>query len=242
MNNNLFAVITLNDVEVAEMRKFLPIGLLFLMVVSTMPKYVLGNYGHILFNKLYATPLTDTQRNLILYRTGEICHQICEVSHCPDHSNSYTEEALLQYLDSCYGDQTTPLYVITDTVHLASPLLYINRNDQSAEVNSGVVTLFNVDYLEVRLFMWVDTAENWTISVKAVHDAPPPVHLAIWLNDKQIGNLVFDKGDQSWETLSIQSPIPPGLHWLRIWYVDDAFDTQLNLDRNAYIEQVTIVR
>jgi hypothetical protein len=66
--------------------------------------------------------------------------------------------------------------------------------------------------------------------------------LEIWLDDRQVGNLVFDKGDDTWETLSLVTQVEPGFHSLYVWYVNDLFDPERGLDRNAYISYLHIAR
>jgi hypothetical protein len=57
-----------------------------------------------------------------------------------------------------------------------------------------------------------------------------------------MGTLSYDRGDQSWEELTIALRARPNLHWLRVWFVNDTMDETLGTDRNAYIQQVTISR
>jgi hypothetical protein len=134
-----------------------------------------------------------------------------------------------------------------------NPLVYVEESAeiQAAELspmgtsianqeqsNSG--TLFGEGYFQVRVFLAADSEACWRFGVRAKHDDPPPVNLALWLDNEQIGELSFTNGDKTWETLSLTTHAKPGAYWFRVWFVNDFRDPELNVDRNAYIENIQI--
>ncbi|MCA9889503.1 MAG: hypothetical protein KC546_14080 [Anaerolineae bacterium] len=100
--------------------------------------------------------------------------------------------------------------------------------------------LFGPGWFEKRIYFMVPMASCWAISVTARHDDPAPVLLDIQLDNQQVGTLSFDKGDGSTETLTLLTPIAPGVYWLRIVYVNDFFDRAAGKDRNAYVLSVVL--
>lgn len=225
-------------------RLLLNILLLFLLGVFIIPTFVIRNYSYVLINKAYATPNINYERRVEYFQKAwkMACDSNnCFKAVCQDERTASVSLMLLS-IDKCFGEALAPLQVLTDTTQMAAPVFYTGQVRRIDLRDDGGLTMYNAGYLGMRLFPMTQMDEEWTIAVTARHDDPPPVELELWLDEVLIGRLSFDKGDQSWETLSIESKLTPRHHWLYIWYREDVFDEERGLDRNAYIKQVIITR
>ena len=82
-----------------------------------------------------------------------------------------------------------------------------------------------------------------TVNIRALHSTPPPILFAVIVygTDRVIaGNLAFERGDRTWGTESMQIALPGGCYWLEMPFINDFFDSERQLDRNAYIDWVEI--
>lgn len=181
-------------------------------------------------NRAYKNPNGQEEATRLLPMT--FCREGYEVG---------TTAVIIQNFDDCYLRHPLPLHIVTDTIQLPASVL-VKGSSRPGESSSDVVTLFGAGHIQSRLFFLSETASTWVISIHAKHDIPPPIILEIWLDERQIGHLVFDKGDDTWETLSLTTQIEPGFYNLYVRYVNDFFDPALGLDRNAYISYLQITR
>lgn len=227
------------------MRKFLVV-LLFLILGLVFFKPMLSNYAHLAMLRAYAAPMTYGERITHLRRAGQVA---CYLSGGPacDRASAQPDVSILQFVDDYYVALANPLYVITYTAQLPASAFELGGVSKANLGRPGqeageTVTLFGAGYLEARTFFLSDAPGEWSISVQALHDAPPPVVLEIWVDEQCVGELVFGRGDQAWDTLALTQRISPGFHWLRIWYVNDYVERELGLDRNAYVRHVLITR
>lgn len=195
------------------------------------------NYTNLLVSKAYGATTAGEGRQAL----DQAQQLACAASPAPACEQGGLSAGLL-LVDDYYLDHPVRLYVITDTVELAAAGLPLGGRSELIQVTDDTVTMFGEGTLSARLFLMADGVEEWTIAVTAVHDAPAPVILEIWLDGGYFGTLSFDKGDQSWETLSVTGKITPRFHWLTLSFVNDYLDAAAGLDRNAYIRQITITR
>lgn len=136
----------------------------------------------------------------------------------------------------------TPMQIVSDSVRiLGAQFVPSGLPDSLQEVDTPGV-LYGPGTLELRLFLVSEGETCWQIAVKAKHDDPPPVNLEVWLDREKAGTLSYDRGDQSWEVLSINLPLGSNLHTLGIAFANDYLDEVTGADRNAYIEHVDITR
>ena len=209
--------------------------LFFLLLLRSV--FVSGffqNKTYVTANKVYALSAIDQQS---MKTIADSLHP----GNCSYDYDLSSTKAIIEAFDSCYVNHILPLHIITNTVQLSANTL-AQGSSQPVEAVADRITLFGTRYISSRLFILSEEPELWVISVHAKHDAPAPVILEVWLDDRFVGNLNFDKGDDSWETLSLSAQIAPGFHNFYLWYVNDLFDAEQGLDRNAYIEYVHITR
>jgi hypothetical protein len=135
-----------------------------------------------------------------------------------------------------------PLIVIGESEEIPATKLSSSGSSVANQVAPNSGTLYGEGYFQLRVFLASDSETCWSFGVRAKHDDPAPVNLALWLDEEEIGELSYTKGDQTWETLSVSSYARPGTHWLRVWFVNDFLDLELNADRNAYIEYFQIAQ
>ncbi len=132
-----------------------------------------------------------------------------------------------------------PWVVVTDTRQLEAedPTWGGNTGSNQLAVNHLVIYSLGGG---VRIPILLDETSVVTISVHGKHDAPPPVTLPVSVDDVLLGELLFERGDDTWGVESITTTVSGGCHWLRVWYTHDLFDKERQLDRNAYIDWVGI--
>lgn len=220
------------------MRYFLRYGVVVLVGVllwSIVSETILHNALYVLANKGYATPMNGSEQFAL---ASSMSHRMEE---CFENSVMDETAVFIQAFDNCYVNHPLPLQIISHTLHLPAHIL-VAGSSRPGDSSGDVVTLFGAGYVQSRLFLLGEPSDSWVIDVHAKHDAPAPVILEIWSDNRSIGRLVFDKGDNSWETLSLVVPIEPGFHNFYVRYVNDLFDQEQGLDRNAYIEFVRITR
>lgn len=163
------------------------------------------------------------------------------ISACPTGKIIDGPVSIIYHFDDCYLHHSLPLHIVSDQIELSANDLAAgsSRTDQT---QGDTTTLFGGGYLQSRLFFLYEEPTQWLISVHGKHDAPAPVMLELWVDEQLIGTFVFDKGDDTWETLSLPAFVTPGFHNLYLWYVNDFFDPVRQLDRNAYIESMRVMR
>ncbi|MBK8985270.1 MAG: hypothetical protein IPM39_04185 [Chloroflexi bacterium] len=210
------------------------IAVCFFLLLPTV-QAIARNALYVLGNKAYTAPANQQEQ---LARVNQVTYKM---GMCANQTITDSTAAIIQNFDDCYANHPLPLQIITHTIQLPAHIL-AEGSSRPGESSGDVVTLFGVGYVQSRLFFLSEETDSWIISVHAKHDAPAPVILEIWLDDQSIGRLVFDKGDDTWETLSLAAPIKPGFHNFYFRYVNDLFDQEQGLDRNAYIEYVQIAR
>jgi hypothetical protein len=210
-------------------------ALLLLALITLVTRAWPRNYAYLLLSQGYSGATAGGQQKL-----RQAWRLACQASALPACGHSDT--LLVPLVDDYYLNQVVPLVVITDTVQLAAADLHLGEQFALNELTGDYVTMFGNGSLDARLFLAAEGIEEWTIAVTAVHDAPAPVTLEVWLDDEPFGTLIFDKGDQSWETVSVSGKIIPRFHWLTLEFVNDYLDAETGQDRNAYIEQITISR
>jgi len=188
------------------------------------------NHIFVSVNKAYTDP--NRQEEAIRSLPMTFCREGYEVG---------AMAVIIQNFDDCYLRHPLPLHIVTDTLELPASAL-AEGSSRPGESSGDVVTLFGAGHIQSRLFFLSEAPGTWVISIHAKHDTPPPVVLEIWLDERQIGHFILDKGDDTWETLSLSTQIEPGFYNLYVRYVNDLFDPALGLDRNAYISYLQITR
>ncbi len=149
--------------------------------------------------------------------------------------------AQLRVLEEQYLYFEQPISYVTDELRLPAESLARGGPSQvnSESGESGV--LFGNGYFYLRFFIPRSAAECWAISFHTMHDAPPPVQLDLFLNGHLVHSFRLARGDQSWETVTITQRLAPGLHRVDIVFGNDFFDHATQADRNAYIENMTLL-
>ncbi|MBK6710110.1 MAG: hypothetical protein IPG51_07190 [Chloroflexi bacterium] len=192
------------------------------------------NITYIAANKVYGS---STIENRLIRTIANLLH----TEECPLETGQSSTRMIIEVFDACYLEHKLPLHTISDELTLSAETL-ARGSSQPVEVRDKVVILFGARELKSRLFVFSEEVDLWKVSVHGKHDAPAPVILEVWIDDNFVDSLVFDKGDDSWETLSVSTMVTPGFHQLFLRYVNDFYDRELGLDRNAYIGYAFITR
>lgn len=154
-----------------------------------------------------------------------------------DSKESVLEAARWQFIPD-----PTPMQIISHSIRLpSSQFLPSGLPDSLQNVDTSGV-LYGPGTLELRIFLLSEQEGCWQIAVKAKHDDPPPVNLEVWLDRDIVNTLSYDRGDQSWQVLSVNTLIDPNIHTLGIRFANDLQDKATGADRNAYVEYVEITR
>ncbi len=198
-----------------------------------------SNVAYVLITTAYTGRFSsNTSLNLIKQAWLVVCKEQT-LSPCKPETRQ-SDEDILMAVDRHFVYRLSPIQFVSDTT-----IIPINRFLQydlptSLQTVESPGILYGPGYFQLRIFLMSNSENCWQFAVKAKHDDPPPVKLEIWLDNTQIGALLYDKGDQSWEILSIYSSVDPNTHSLQIRFANDFFDRDAGLDRNAYIEYVKI--
>jgi hypothetical protein len=150
----------------------------------------------------------------------------------------------LEYWNATDGDfaarafATAPLNVVTDTQLMQAELIASQMDTCLCELREDHIVIYSWGGIEIPLLL--DSSSKVMISVRAIHDAPPPVTLTLFLDDSFVGNLEYARGDDTWGTDNILLSMTGGCHWLSVWYRHDFYDKERQLDRNAYIDWIEV--
>ncbi len=223
-----------------KMRHYRPY---FIVLISFNLSFQLLTSGLISHNLLYlfANKLyTATSINQIT-KVKQVGAMAQIISACPVDKIIDGSASIIYHFDDCYLHHSLPLHIVSDQIELSANDLAAgsSRTDQT---QGDTTTLFGGGYLQSRLFFLYEEPTLWSIAVRGKHDAPTPVMLELWVDEKLIDTFVFDKGDDTWETLSLTAFVTPGFHNVYLRYVNDFFDPIRQLDRNAYIESMRVMR
>ncbi len=166
---------------------------------------------------------------------------------CADNSGCALEttdsmESVLVTAKEQFITDPTPMKIVDNSASISSDQFVPSGLPDSLQNVDAPGVLYGPGTLKLRLFLVSERESCWQIAVKAKHDDPPPVNLEVWLDKDKVGILSYERGDQSWEVLSINIPIGPNLHTLGITFANDYLDKETGADRNAYIEYVEIMR
>lgn len=229
----------------AGMRKSLALAFAAILAVfagGLLYRPLLTNIAYLGFTRLYLSPLPAQQdRQQLLHTT---LRYACRASliHACDELAGLSTKSLLDIVDETFTAHTSPLRLIALTEEPLVAQDFSINGDSIANrtvVDSDKLVLWGNGFLTARLFVFDES--DWRITVNAIHDDPPPVLLSIELDRQEIAQFAYGRGDQSWEAQTTPSVrVQPGYHTLNIRYINDNFDTQQKLDRNAYFGQISI--
>ena len=206
------------------------IALLLLLLYPQMR----SNWGFVLANKGLGLEINGPARYDYWYRATKICLNSDDeaISKFQDH------QVVIRQFDDCYIQRTAPLLIITDTVSVPASTFALGGLSRANQLSGKIAFLYGNGYLEALIIPLEQ--EEVTLSVRALHHELPPVILEVWIDEKQVGELSFDKGDGSWGTLSLPITLNTNFHRLRISYTNDSYDKALEIDRNAFIQNIKI--
>jgi hypothetical protein len=165
-----------------------------------------------------------------------------ETAVCLAEVAGLSDMAVIETAGLRFLDDAMPVLIVSDSATFPITDFVASGLPVSLQGVDSSAVLYGPGYYEARLYLAAEGEACWQVGVTAQHDDPPPVDLEIWLDKDRMGTLSYDRGDQSWEELTIALRARPNLHWLRVWFVNDTMDETLGIDRNAYIQQVTITR
>lgn len=225
---------------ITHKRILLLMALSLLLLIDIYPSFR-DNILRVLVSKAYfisSSPGSSAERLRQVLQTT--CMLSPELACEPDVWIS--NKSIIEAADRFFMGDLDPLIVIAESAEIPATTLSPSGPSSANQVTPNSGTLFSEGYFQLRIFLASESETCWDFGVRAMNDDPAPVNLALWLDDEQLGELSFTKGDQSWETLSLSSYAKPGAHWLRVWFVNDYRDPELNADRNAYIEHIQIAQ
>ena len=153
-----------------------------------------------------------------------------------------SKESVLEAARHQFIPDLTPMQIISQSIRLPSGQFLPSGLPDSLQNVDTAGVLYGPGTLELRIFLLSEQESCWQIAVKAKHDDPPPVNLEVWLDRGIVNTLSYDRGDESWQVLSVNTMIDPNIHTLGIRFANDFQDKETGADRNAYIEYVDITR
>jgi hypothetical protein len=222
-------------------KKILILMALSLLLLFEIYPSFRDNILRIVVSKAYFTSSsTDSSAERLRQVLQTTCRQAPELACEPDVWTS--NKSVIEAADRFFMGGLDPLIVIGESAQIPATMLSPSGPSPANQVAPNSGTLYSEGYFQRRVFLASDSETCWSFGVRAKHDDPAPVNLALWLDDEQIGELSYTRGDQSWETLSVSSYARPGAYWFRVWFVNDYLDRELNADRNAYVEHIQIAQ
>jgi hypothetical protein len=231
---------TIRMSKIIYKKSWLLIALSLLLLFKMYPSFR-DNVLRLLVSKAYfATFSTDSSTARLRQVLQTTCMQSPELECEPNEWTS--NKSVIETVDRYFMADLDPLIVIGESAEIPADTLSPSGPSAANQVASKSGTLYSEGYFQLRVFLASDSETCWSFGVRAKHDDPAPVNLTLWLDDEKIGELSYAKGDKTWETLSGYSSAGPGAYWLRVWFVNDYLDQELNADRNAYIEHIQIVQ
>jgi tetratricopeptide (TPR) repeat protein len=84
----------------------------------------------------------------------------------------------------------------------------------------------------------IEIEGTYEITIQAQNSRPAPIQLIVEINFHQVGEILLERGDQSWEDSSILAYFSNGTQILGIRYTNDGMVD--GIDRNATIRQILI--
>ena len=144
------------------------------------------------------------------------------------------------------NDQALVVYTLEDTIkingsHLRWMLAFEGIFGRMLSYGAGDNTTMS-GYLwwtgQAFAVVSVQQAGNYQISMHVLHNDPPPIDMAIGVNGQQIQQVSLDKGDNSWETITIDVFLKSAIHTIHVWFLNDAYIN--GKDRNAIIKWLLI--
>lgn len=231
---------TTNRSAIIQKKTWFLIALGLLLLAKAYPS-VRDNLLRLTVSKAY---FTSTSIDSSVYRLRQALQVTCMLSpelEC-DPQAWISNRSVIEATDQIFMDDLDPLIVTENSAEIPATMLIPFGPSIANQEASNSGTLFSEGYFQMRVFLASNSEACWNFGVRAKHDDPAPVNLALWLDDEQIGELSYSKGDQTWETLSVSSFARPGAYWLRVWFVNDYLDQDLNADRNAYVEHFQLVQ
>lgn len=214
---------------------FILCGILVFQDIFSM---AVSNYSYILMSKVYSSKYSSSEQRVAMISKALSIE--CLKSSVCSKNTWQSDNDIIELADRIFFDQMGMIRIISDSAKIPiEQFLRVNLSNLAQPPDLPGV-LYGTGHFQLRLFILADTESCWQLEVMAIHDAPAPVELELWIDEDKIGDLVYDKGDQSWELLSIYSYLKPNAYQLQIKYVNDYFDTELSLDRNAYVDYVVL--
>jgi len=131
-----------------------------------------------------------------------------------------------------------PWVVVTDTRRIEAEDPRWNTGSGRHQLTETYLVIYTKGGINVPILL----GETSTVFIRIFgrHDAPPPVLLAVSIDDAPVGELAFKKGDDTWGSETLTTTMVGGCHWLSIEYINDFFDEEQQLDRNAYIDGLVV--
>lgn len=81
---------------------------------------------------------------------------------------------------------------------------------------------------------------SYQISMHVRHSLPAPIEMAMGIDGQKLQRMSLKRGDNSWETISVNTHMTSGLHTIHVWYLNDGVVD--GKDRNAVVDWITIER
>ncbi len=87
----------------------------------------------------------------------------------------------------------------------------------------------------------VQDAGYYHVIVVGQNSRPAPIEIGVKVDGTQAGVLRYTRGDDSYTDESLPVHLSPGAHTLQLEFINDFYDADRNLDRNATIRSLKIV-
>lgn len=198
------------------------------------------NVGLALFNQSFAYGFKDAFNDTLnQQRIAQTQNWLMRAMQ----SGSPTANGHIATLNRVFANLNLAAQPITDSVHLAGgelramQVLAPPHYAFGTPINPGAG---GVLWWQGRtaLFFEVARTARYTITVRAQHADPAPIHMSLGADNKVIRSVILGKGDHSWEDCVYEVEWTSGTHSVDVWFTNDGWAE--DKDRNAAVESIHI--
>ncbi len=90
------------------------------------------------------------------------------------------------------------------------------------------------------LLLSVEQEGHYHVTMRVQQGIPPPVEMALGIDGQQRQQVSLQRGDNSWETVTMAVNLKAGLHTINIWFLNEGFVG--GRSRSAVLESIKILK
>lgn len=156
-------------------------------------------------------------------------------------------EAVVLWATASEFDPTLAIYSLERAVTIPGGTLRWMTPQPEWGITYGTPLSFSAPDANMGVFWWsgeamaiIDApqAGEYEIQLHLRHSDPPPVEMAVGVNGQQLQQIVLERGDNSWETVTSRVIFDKGINLLTIGYLNDAFVD--GRDRNGIVAWIQV--